>query len=277
MIAKGDVVAAPPIRLLLADVDGTLVTQEKVLTDRSIAAVRGLREADILFAVTSGRPPRGMSMLVQPLDLQTPIAAFNGGLTVDREMDVLEQRLLAAELVPEIVQALESAALDVWIYRGADWYVCDAEGSHVAHEARTVGFAPTVLASFEGIGEGVAKLVGVSDDFDAVRAATDLVHGGFGERVSVSRSQLYYVDVTHPEANKGEVVKSLSARYEIPTEQIATIGDGPNDTLMFAQAGLSIAMGNSDSEVQRAAQRVTATNDEDGFATAVERLIVEQR
>ena len=73
---------APPIRLFLADVDGTLVTQDKVLTDRAIAAVAKLRQAGILFAITSGRPPRGMSMLIEPLEINTPIAAFNGGLFV---------------------------------------------------------------------------------------------------------------------------------------------------------------------------------------------------
>ncbi|MGH3290675.1 MAG: HAD hydrolase family protein, partial [Trebonia sp.] len=68
------------IKLLLADVDGTLVTPDKVLTDRAIDAVRRLGKAGILFAVTSGRPPRGMSMLIEPLNLTTPIAAFNGGI-----------------------------------------------------------------------------------------------------------------------------------------------------------------------------------------------------
>ena len=67
------------IRLLLADVDGTLVTPDKVLTDRAIKAVQGLGEAGIRFAITSDRPPRGMSMLIEPLDLTTRIAAFNGG------------------------------------------------------------------------------------------------------------------------------------------------------------------------------------------------------
>ena len=82
------------IKLLLADVDGTLVTPDKVLTDRAVDAVRRLGEAGILFAVTSGRPPRGMSMLIEPLNLTTPIAAFNGGILVNRDMSVIEQRVL---------------------------------------------------------------------------------------------------------------------------------------------------------------------------------------
>ena len=82
------------------------------------------------------------------------------------------------------------------------------------------------------------------------------------------------MDVTHPEANKGSVVRWLAARYGIPPEAIATIGDMPNDVLMFAHSGLSIAMGNADREVQRAARRITASNEDDGFARAVERFIL---
>ena len=85
------------IRLFLADVDGTLVTQEKVLTQRAIDAVHALHAAGVLFAVTSGRPPRGMSMLIEPLELSTPIAAFNGGLIVEPDMKVIEQKLVDAE------------------------------------------------------------------------------------------------------------------------------------------------------------------------------------
>jgi Cof subfamily protein (haloacid dehalogenase superfamily) len=262
------------IALLLADVDGTLVTQEKILTPGAVRAVHRLHDAGVLFAVTSGRPPRGMSMLIEPLELKTPIAAFNGGLIVDREMSVLEQKVVPDELVAPTIELIESFQLDAWIYRGAEWYVRDGDGTHVEREAWTVKFEPTVVESYDGLMDGVAKLVGVSDDLDAVTAASGAAHDKFGERVSAARSQPYYLDVTHPDANKGGVVKYLSAKYEIPGERIATIGDMPNDVLMFAHSGLSIAMGNADREVQRAARRVTASNDDEGFAEAVERFIL---
>jgi Cof subfamily protein (haloacid dehalogenase superfamily) len=265
---------APDIRLLLADVDGTLVTKDKLLTDRAVEAVRKLREADILFAITSGRPPRGMQMLIEPLALTTPISAFNGGIVVDADMTILEQKVIPRELAPAIIAALGSAGLDVWIYRGADWYVRDPHAPHVARESSTVQFDPTVVESFDGLTDDVAKLVGVSDDPDRMASVATAAHEEFGDHVSAALSQPYYLDVTHPQANKGEVVKFLSARYRIPEEQIATIGDMPNDVLMFAHSGLSIAMGQSDREVQRAARRVTRSNDEDGFAAAVDRLIL---
>ena len=105
-----------------------------MLTDRAVDAVRKLGEAGILFAVTSGRPPRGMSMLIEPLDLSTPIAAFNGGLLVNRDMSVIEQRVLPEELVRPVSELFGSFGLDTWVYQGADWYVPDPKGAHVAKE-----------------------------------------------------------------------------------------------------------------------------------------------
>ena len=262
------------IRLLLADVDGTLVTQDKILTDRAIAAVAQLKQAAILFAITSGRPPRGMSMLVEPLDLDTPIAAFNGGLFARPDLSVIEQRVLPDDLAPRVIELLDTHGMSVWVYRRADWFVRDAHGPHVAREARTVRFDPTPIESFSSVSDAVAKIVGVSDDHDAVQRAVDAARERFGDHVSAARSQPYYADITHPDANKGCVARYLSKAYEIPAEQIATIGDMPNDVLMFAHAGLSIAMGNASPEVQRAARRVTTSNQDEGFANAVERFVL---
>jgi Cof subfamily protein (haloacid dehalogenase superfamily) len=262
------------IRLLLADVDGTLVTQEKVLTDRAIGAVRRLGEAGILFAITSGRPPRGMSMLIEPLGITTPIAAFNGGLLVNPDMSVIEQRVLPEELVRPVADLIGSFRLDTWVYRGADWYVPDPQGSHVDRESRTVQFEPKVMTSLDGLTSNVAKLVVVSDDVDAVARGAAAVHDRFGDHVTSARSQPYYLDVTHPQANKGAVAQYLAATYQIAPEAIATIGDMPNDVLMFAHSGLSIAMGNASPDVQGSARRVTTSNEDEGFANAVDRFIL---
>jgi len=259
---------------VLADVDGTLVTQQKVLTAEAVDAVRQLGDAGILFAITSGRPPRGMAMLVDPLNLQTPIAAFNGGLIVDRDMKVLEQRVIPERLVRPIVELMKSFELTVWIYRGADWLVPDLKGPHVDREAWTVKFQPKLMQNLDGLTTDVAKIVGVSDDYDAVAGASSAAHDRFGDHVAAAASQPYYLDVTHPQANKGSVAKDLAARYRLSTDQIATIGDMPNDVLMFAHSGLSIAMGNADAEVKKAARRVTDSNEDNGFAHAMQRFIL---
>ena len=262
------------VKLVLSDVDGTLVTSDKALTQASIDAVAALGAAGIGFAVTSGRPPRGMAMLVEPLAISTPIGGFNGGLVVDTSMQVLRKHCIPSRIVPSVIETLLAQDLSVWCYQGIDWYVLDHDGPHVARETSTCQFDPIVLDGFDRLADDVVKVVGVSDDHDAVARATSAMRDEFGDTVSATPSQPYYLDVTHPDANKGEVVTYLSSALGIAIEQIATIGDMPNDVLMFAHAGLSIAMGNADPQVQRAARRVTLSNDEDGFAHAIREFVL---
>lgn len=277
-----------PIKLLLADVDGTLVTHDKVLTERAKAAVNKMRDAGIAFAITSGRPPRGMQMLIEPLKLTTPIAAFNGGLFVRPDLSIIEQRVLQKEVVEPVIAIIEAHNLDVWIYRGIDWFVGERHGPHVDREEWTVKFPPTVVSDLSGKMDDVAKIVGVSDDLEAVAKCEGAVRAQFAnavccgqsnpdreshDQVSAARSQPYYVDVTHPDANKGAVVLALAKMLGIPVEQMATIGDMPNDTTMFAKSGISIAMGQSSDEVKKAATYVTTSSEEEGFANAIDRYV----
>jgi Cof subfamily protein (haloacid dehalogenase superfamily) len=262
------------IRLVIADVDGTLVTQEKVLTQRAIEAVKRLKEAGIAFSVTSGRPPQGMKMLIEPLAITEPIAAFNGGVFVHPDLSVMTRSFVPADTAAKVIEMIRRHRLDCWVYTDRDWLVRDAKAPHVAREQWTVKFPPIVVPEFTSHLDRVAKIVGVSDDYAAVaRCEADVQHE-CGDHVSAARSQPYYLDVTHPDANKGHVVVVLSETLSIPPEQIATIGDMPNDVLMFKKGGVSIAMGNASPEVQGQAQFVTTSNAEEGFATAMEDFIL---
>jgi Cof subfamily protein (haloacid dehalogenase superfamily) len=262
------------IAAVLADVDGTLVTSEKVLTPRAIRAVKQLHERGVLFAVTSGRPPRGMKMLVDPLELKGPIAAFNGGMVVMPDMSVVEERTIPDDVTPAVVDAMRAGGLYVWIYRGTEWYVTDPHAPHAEHEASTVLFSPTVIPTYDGLLDRVVKVVGASDDHDLVARCEASIGERFGSHVSAARSQPYYLDVTHPTANKGVVIDRLSTDFHIPLEQIAALGDQPSDVLMFQRSGLSIAMANASDDVQHQATYVTASNDDEGFAKAIERHVL---
>jgi Cof subfamily protein (haloacid dehalogenase superfamily) len=267
-------ISKPAVRLVIADVDGTLVTQDKVLTPRAINAVSLLREAQVLFAITSGRPPKGMKMIIDPLNLSEPISAFNGGVVVNPDLSVIASHLLPSDIAADVIRLIGEHGLDVWLYSETEWYVHDPNAPHVAREQWTVKFPPVVVADYADHLDDVAKIVGVGDDLAAVaRCEKDMQDWG-GARISAERSQPYYLDVTNPKANKGEVVLMLSKLLAIPPEQIATIGDMPNDTLMFEKSGVSIAMGNASPEVQRAATYVTTSNEEEGFAKAMEQFVL---
>ena len=265
----------PKIRVLLADVDGTLVTPQKELTEEALAAARELQAADITLSITSGRPPRGMAMLIEPLALTGPVAGFNGGVFVNPDLSVIESHPLDPPVAREALDLMLKSGLDGWVYTENEWLIRDTNAPHVAREAWTVKFEARVVPDFteEHLSHAV-KIVGVSDDHDLVARTETAVQNALGDRASAARSQPYYLDVTNPKANKGEVVRWLARTMNIDPKEIATIGDMPNDVLMFKQSGLSIAMANASEEVQNQATYVTDSNEDEGFAKAIEGFIL---
>jgi Cof subfamily protein (haloacid dehalogenase superfamily) len=264
----------PKISLVLADVDGTLVTKEKVLTKRAQSAVMALRQAGIRFAITSGRPPRGMAMLFGPLSLDTPIAGFNGGLFVKPDLTILAQKTVPADIARQAIDLIRDHGLDAWVYRGNDWLITNVDAPHVAREAWTVKFEPKTVPDVGENLDQVAKIVGVSDDYDKVQRCEADAQSAFGQRATGARSQPYYLDITNKDANKGAVVEYLAHYMDVSTEEIATIGDQPNDVLMFKRSGFSIAMGNAPDTVKMQADATTDSYDDEGFAKAIEHCIL---
>jgi Cof subfamily protein (haloacid dehalogenase superfamily) len=263
------------ISLVLADVDGTLVTEEKVLTKRAQNAVSALRDVGIRFAITSGRPPRGMAMLFDALKLDTPIAGFNGGLFVERDLTILQQKTVPHDIARQAIDVMREHGLDTWVYSGNDWLITKIGAPHVAREAWTVKFEPKVVADVADYLQQAAKIVGVSDDLDRVHRCEAAAQAAFGQHATATRSQPYYLDVTNKDANKGAVVEYLSTHLGVPTKEIAAIGDQPNDVLMFKRSGFSIAMGNASDEVKAQAVAVTESYNDEGFAKAMEAFILD--
>lgn len=262
------------ISVVLTDVDGTLLTKDKLLTERALRAIGQLRERGIVFTITSGRPPFGMRMLVEPLGLTMPMAAFNGGAIVLPDMSILDERLLPDEVQPAVIEMILSHGLDVWLFRSTDWYVRSKTAPRVNRESSNIQLPPTELPTFRDLPPRVVKIVGVSEDHPRVAACEAAVQRAFGNQLSAARSQPHYLDVTHPTANKGVVVERLAKYLKVPMDQIATLGDQPNDVLMFQKSGLSVAMGNASDDVKKQATFVTTSHGDEGFANAIEQFIL---
>jgi hypothetical protein len=262
------------ISLVLADVDGTLVDKDKVLTKRAQDAVHNLHRAGVRFAITSGRPPKGMAMLLKPLQLETPVAGFNGGLFVKPDLSILEQKTVPADIAADAIKLIRDHGLDAWVYRGNDWLVTKADAPHVAREAWTVKFDPIVVKDVAEKLDQVAKVVGVSDDLDKVQQCEAAAKKAFGQRATANRSQPYYLDITNKDANKGAVLEYLSSHLGVPAAEIATIGDQQTDVPMFERSGMSIAMGNAPDDVKAQATVTTDSYTDEGFAKAMERFIL---
>lgn len=265
--------AGQGIALVVSDVDGTLVTTDKRLTRRSVAAVERLDAAGIAFTIASSRPPIGLRGLVEHLRLRLPMAAFNGSTIVGPDLRPLAETLIPPDAAREAAQRLDAAGIDVWVFAHGRWNLRDPRAPYTDLERRTLGVEPDVATDLAPLLDAAAKIVGVSADAALLERAEAELAGALDGRAGVHRSQAYYLDVTAPGADKGRFVTDTAARLGIGPERVATIGDAANDVAMFRASGLSFAMGNAPPEVKRASGAVTAGNDEDGFAQAMERIL----
>ena len=264
----------PRLRLLVSDIDGTLVTADKVLTPAAIKAVASLAKANVDFTVVSSRPPRGMAEIISKLKVCHPFAAFNGGSLVALDMSLIQAHRLSGEVATRTLKLIASGGVDAWVFAGGAWFLRDAQGSNVERERLTVGFDPTLVDSFETVIGRIDKIVGVSDDHARLSVAEAEVRRLLGAEANVERSQPYYLDITHPKANKGEAVRALARMIGVDLRQTAVIGDMGNDVAMFRVAGFAVVMGQSPSGVKAEADAVTGSNEADGFAEAVDRLVL---
>jgi len=265
---------AERVALVLSDIDGTLLDEDKKLTPRAPAAVLRLYRAGIRFTLASARPPRMTRELVRELHVTEPIACFNGALFVGPDETVLHKLPIVSADAQTVADHIFQNRFDLWVWTDTDWYVSNPTGVHVDHHEDLMGCEATPLPTHDLSQFHVLKLVGVSDNFDALAKAEKQIAELCCVSISATRSSPYYLDVTDAKANKGQVALTLSEMLHIPTSQIATIGDMNTDVLMFRQSGVSIAMGNALDDVKAQAKYVTKSNEEDGFAYAMDHFVL---
>lgn len=262
------------ISLVVSDVDGTLVNSDKALTPATIDAVRRLGQHGIAFTIASSRPPIGLRMLVEPLRLRLPMGAFNGSTVVSPDLTVVEEHLIPEAAAREAIARLDAAGIDAWVFADNAWILRDPAGAYTDRERRTLQSEPKVVPDLAPYLDRAAKIVGVSREFDALAVQESEIAAALGDGASVHRSQRYYLDVTPPGVDKGSLVDAVARAIGCGPEGIVTLGDMANDIALFRRSGFPIAMGNAEVSVQRAAKAVTRSNDEDGFAAAIDAYVL---
>jgi Cof subfamily protein (haloacid dehalogenase superfamily) len=261
------------IALVVSDIDGTLLDDNKQLTAGAPGAVERLYRAGIRFTIASARPPRMARDLVRELKVREPFACFNGALFVSPDESVLRKLTMSPADVQRVADDIFGHNFDLWVWTDTDWYVSNPSGPHVSNHEQQMGRKATPLTTRDLSKFDVLKLVGVSDDHQALASAEQEV-SALSASISATRSSPYYLDVTDRKANKGEVIVTLSQMLSVPLDQIATIGDMSTDALMFHMSGTSIAMGNALDDVKAQATYVTRSNEEDGFAYAMDHFVL---
>ena len=268
--------SAPPdrIALVVSDIDGTLVTGDKSLTAGAIRAAGLLAEAGIALSLVSSRPPAGFAMMTGPLKLTHPLGAFNGGVLLRPDLSILEEVLVPAEAARIALATFAELGVDSWVFTRDTWYVSDPRGAYVPKERHTIQADPVVVDTFDPLLARVGKLVGSTRDPDRLAGCETLLQERLGTLASAHLSQPYYLDVTPQVATKGYAVTRIAAALGVPLGAVAVIGDMANDLPMFEVAGLTIAMGNGIEALKKVAHFTTETNENDGFAVAMERYIL---
>jgi len=261
------------IALVVSDVDGTLLTKDKILTDGAKAAVRGLHEAGIGFTIVSSRPTIGMGFLIEPLSIALPIGAFNGSSIVDDKLRPIEQHLIAPAAAQRSLDVLKAFGVDIWLFTNERWYTRNPDGEYVPHEKRAIKADPTIIPDFTPFIGAACKIVGASSDAALLQRCEVAMKEAVGTEATAVRSQTYYLDVTPPGHDKGTFVEAMTRRLGISAAAVATIGDMENDLPMFACSGVSFAMGNAADNIKRHATHVTESNEHDGFARAMETVL----
>jgi Cof subfamily protein (haloacid dehalogenase superfamily) len=262
-----------PVRLLVSDVDGTLVRDDKTLSDAVIAAVGRLQVAGVPTSLISARPPSGVRWLVSRLGLTTCYAAFNGGTIVGPDGATAFTARLAPATARRALELIDRPGITRWLFVEGRWHAERLDEVYTERERRAASQEP-VVGRFALELNAVDKIVAVSPDAALLAEVEQAVRAAIGGEATVIRSQSYYLDITAPAANKGNGIELLARAAGVSLEDCVAIGDQRNDLAMFARAGMSIAMGQGPEEVRRAASRVARTNDQDGVAQAIDEIIL---
>lgn len=262
------------IKLVVSDVDGTIVRSDKTVAPSTIEAVAKLKSHGVPVAIVSARPPRGMLHIQETLKLSGPLAGFNGGRIIGPDRSLIEEHPVPEPAARTALALFAARGLETWIFAGDEWHVPKLGTPHVEHETHTVQFSPIVVDDFEPYLGRVLKMVGVTDDAPFLAEVETELQRLLGDTANAKRSQTYYLDLTAREANKGNAVRLLAHAQGVQLSEVAVLGDMINDVPMFQVAGFSIAMGNASDEVKAHAKAATASNNDDGWSQAIESQIL---
>ena len=268
------------IKLIATDLDGTLLRDDKTVSDRTHAALAAAQECGIAIALVSARPPRTVATIATAAGVGGFAVCCNGAIVYDLDQrEIIDNVPFAAEIALSLVTSLRAAlpGVSFAMEQGLDLQ-CEAEfaGLHPEREIE----APTImdaLVRFTGADAlPVTKLIVRHPAYSAVELLA-LVRDHAGERAGVTHSGAPFVEVAAAGIHKAAGLARLCAALGIAAADVLAFGDMPNDIPMLAWAGHGVAVANADPDLLELADEVTAANMNDGVAMVVERVVALRR
>jgi len=261
-------------KLLAADMDGTLLNSDSIITQRTREALFRAIENGVLFVPSTGRPMSGMRAILSAFDFDLPMILFNGAQAVTAKTGrVLFSQGLDFQCAEVIFAQGAGRGYPIVAWAGERLFV-SCENEAITEYRRKSGAALHVAADMEPLRPlGVTKMLWIIPPGDGPRCCAEM-EALLGGRVNCHTSCPHLMEFVDAGASKGLALAAIGAAYGIAREEMIAVGDGWNDVSMLEYAGLGVAMGNAPEEIKAICQHVTLGNDEDGVAAVIERYLL---
>lgn len=257
-------------KLLVTDLDGTLIPVANKISAANIEAARKACEKGITVAIATGRMYRASLPVADALGIDTPIIAYNGAMIARRDGTVLYDCCLPSDTAAEVIALCRDRGWHLQLYARDELYYAAANEFTERYERNQSLQGHAV--GWEGLQartENVTKLLCISAEPAEAQQKQEILRAAFGDKLNCMVSHPRYVEMVDLSVGKGLAVKRLAEKLGIDRENVFAIGDSVNDISMLQAAGVSIAMGNAAPEIRAMCTHVTSPCDEDGFAHAI--------
>ena len=266
-------------KLLVLDVDGTLVNNEREISKRTLATLLKVQQMGVRIVLASGRPTYGLMSLAKALELGNYggfIISYNGCQIINANNgEILFERRINPEMLPYLEKKAHKNSFDIFTYHDDTIITDSPENEYIRNEAQLNDLNIIVEDEFStAIDFAPCKCVLVGDDEKALISLEEHWKKRLDGTLDAFRSEPYFLEVVPYGVNKANTLGVLLEQLGVTREEIIAIGDGVCDVTMLQLAGMGIAMGHSQDSVKVCADYVTTSNEEDGVAQAVEKLIL---
>ncbi|NLI92161.1 MAG: HAD family phosphatase [Peptococcaceae bacterium] len=264
------------IRLVASDLDDTLLNEEWRISPGNLKTIKLAIEQGVKFTLATGRMAVSSRKYAKELGLDIPIITYHGAL-VEQALsgEVLYRKVIPIDLAAEIVEFLLRNRIHTQIYIKDRVFVNKANEVSKAYGkmADVEVEEADLLKLMEKEPEGLEKILCIGEGPNLRQSADELRRTYLG-RLHFTTSKSHFLDMIHPEVNKGNALKALAKQWDIPREEVMAIGDSINDREMIEYAGIGVAVENAHPEIKKIADFITASNKEDGVAKAIEKFVL---
>ena len=268
-------------KLIVLDVDGTMLTSNRELTKRTIQTLRKVQQMGIRIALASGRPTYGILPLAKAIDLGVYngfIISYNGAQVMEAQTgQILFERRIDPQMVPYLEKRAAKLGMTMAYYDGNEVVSTDITNPHVKDEAEMNGMTLRQDNHLSlNMDDWPAEIMLVSDDEEALTSIEQHMQRHLNGVMDTIHSNPYYLEVVGYQVGKSYAMSALVQKMGIQMSEVLAIGDGEADINMIQMAGTGVAMANATEGVRRCADFTTLSNDEDGAALAIEKAIVQE-